>query len=96
MYRKTKPECGACLKLKARKGRKPDCIKCGWEPTLPGNYETMSMILQYSFLFTDSWGGINLDGIKTVIEFEDVDEPYVVFRKLIVFMKQAVLINQED
>ena len=94
-YRKSKPSCGDCIKLTEKKGKKPDCIKCGWVELLPENFEAMELINRYANSYVDMNGNVDLKSVLATIEIENISDRYTTLQKVLLFMKTALKTSKE-
>lgn len=52
----------------------PNCVECGRIELLPVNYEVFGLIEKYPMLLSNNMGGISADGIKFVLEVENIPD----------------------
>jgi len=81
------------------KDKKPDCVKCGWRPIIPDNFEVMEIIFNYANLFVDGMGGLSSIGIDKVLEWESVvdqKQKSKMISKIILYMSAYMSAQRED
>lgn len=77
--------CFDCKELLKETNRKPDCEACGRIELLKENYLVYTLIERYSALFVDGNGGINIQGIKEILELECIPkDEYKLYIRLII------------
>jgi len=70
-------DCYECIEIKKELGGRVDCIKCGRIELMPENYLLVGLIEKYSGILLDGDGAMQPDGIKMVLELEDLENEYV-------------------
>ena len=77
-------------------GGKPDCVKCGWVPIIPKNYDVMNIIYKYSSFMVDGMGGMNSQGIEKVLDWEGIEpeDKSKYIQKIIIYLTTAL--KRED
>ena len=70
------------------------CDRCKKVKVHPRNREVVDIVLRYSGILTGGMGGVNAEGIKLVLEIEDIPEPKIFTQKLIIYVL-AILEEQK-
>jgi len=80
------------------KGKIPDCIKCGWNPIIPENYEVMEILFKYSNFMVDGMGGLNAQGIDKVLEWENIskEETQKIIQKITIYLTTSLQVQHEE
>jgi len=81
-------------------GKVPDCNKCSKKRVklIEENYTTYSIIEKYGSLFMDGMGGININTIKEIVNFYDLDddEKLTTTKLIVSFFKTAKSIGDNS
>ena len=77
-------------------GKKPNCIKCGWVPILPENYEVMEILLKYSSVMVDGMGAVNIQAVNQVLEWEGIEPKESIIQKILVYIFVSLRKRSED
>jgi len=80
------------------KGKKPDCITCGWKPIISKNFEVMNIIFKYSNFMVDGMGGLNAQGIDKVLEWESIEEDMKlqIIQKITLYLTTSMQVQHEE
>lgn len=71
-------------------GTKPDCIKCGWKPVIPENFEAIEIINNYMLLMVNEHG-LNATGVDLVLKWEDKSDDKILRDKILIYITNAFL-----
>lgn len=76
--------------------KKPDCVKCGWVPVIPENFEVIELISKYANLMVDGMGAMSAQGIDKVLEWENLEYREDLIQKLIIYLTVSLKKRNED
>ena len=95
IYKKRGLSYDDCIEFKRRQGLKPDCEEYKLD-LLPENNIILYIVNTYIGILIDGMGGINVDGIKFVLDLEEVVDKPLITQKLITYLKSALKAQQGD
>ena len=84
--------CEECIEFKRRQGLKPDCTECKKDKIdlLPENNIIDYIMSKYGSMLVDGMGCINPDGIRFVLELEEIKDKELITQKLITYLRVAL------
>jgi phage FluMu protein Com len=88
--------CHRCQKLlRELKGTEPDCIKCGYVTVIDENIDFIHTVNKYAFLLM-SEGKVQPDGVRMVIEYEQISDIQKFITKLQIFYSTGIRTYREN
>lgn len=90
LNRKNALSCEKCKNIQRRLNLEPPCDKCKIVKVLPENNIIIYIINMYGGVLTNGMGGISADGIRLVLDTENIEDRELITQKLIIYLSAAL------
>lgn len=89
----TKLTCSKCTTFWKKKDKSPPCSECDRPKLLPENQETYQLLIDYGAILSKE--GISAEGIRLVLDLEEVTNPKLTTQKLIAYLHAAYIASMK-